>query len=1584
MLNQQNKKVQRRAVILMVVLAMLTLFTVVGITFVYMSDSYALSARLARGGENIVVPDVEPEQAFAFVLSQIIYDLNDDQLGVTSALRGHSLARNMYGWYPGLLNDKAYTGLGRLRYTFPNGGPLAGMSNQDCVNYQYYATDGFLIDPERIGFRSSANQPQQGTYVPCNVPYTYVDQNNMFLAFLDPASNQVKIPSYQRSWLPLTGTALDRHRSLRPTSIDNPNFPRPAADTMDVKNFDSGAGGNDSIWIDVGAPVLVASNGQKYKMLVAPLILELDSRLNLNVAGNILQNLTGAQNHAGTQGWGPWEMNIGKVMPQVDPNTGKQEWVNLFLGSSRHNSIPVAAGIPQRTLGRYGATQLPQGSWTPPNPPLMGRAWSQIDFNGVNDPGNPANAPAWGITSGWSLPNGTWNPQTGMFTDASGNPISPTFPNFPKAGYNNTYPAETTLLGTANSTMVHPLLYNSMKPAPGNRAFSPTDMAAVLRYGGTNADFLGSDLLRLCPLNLAQSTLASANTRNLVTTSSWDLNRPAPIPYIWDPADATTSYKLDTSTYPPKLQQQAITDPYSLATVLTKLAGPPPANSEFRPDWRSVAIGLNKLNLNRPLTAYSAGTAAAQRDRLQFTQDIFSLLQQVTGTQSPTAVAINSPQYNALRYLAQLSVNIVDFIDSDHVNTGFNWFGSEWVFGVELPRLVINEFYYQFGTGYVNFWLELLNPLPDKRTDPATNANLTTDMDANLGHYQMVFATTPSGIGIELNNQISPSILQQPRNNLGDPNFGGANSTQLTTPLGTTGVIVSPIGNGLNRAANGSGVCIIGPTQPGVGSITDALGKALTGDCSGLTYPFASPYTIGDTTTADPHITNMPSPPTNGLLKGMTVTGPGILANTTISNFGPGNQITLSQNAGTTQKGGTFTFFYPFTGDMTIGSNTITNLIDPTMVANIKNGTLLLVTGNGIPFNAFGVFNGGSITFPPYIKATVTQAGASLQLYNVPAPTILLQRLACPYMAAQPDPNQPNYNPYLTTDYIDVAAALSYNPSQPVDNYNVSAGSIPAGSTSLGRRQPYCALASNFTSQPKLQTVSTPPLNTFNQHNCLPAIPPSTTPLPGFFDSPVFRDRPLSTKSELLYVASCRPHELTQLFVQNDARGNVYANSQSAYPDPTTPNNVPQNVWTNPATRLYRFFEFADVAPIANGIAFAGRMPGRININMVFPNDSTQVGTNTYSSVFRSICVGGTLPNGNPAGNTFSQANVDSVYQAIVNARQPTWGRAGGVPIPSQNDTPLWGFGLGPTPSGDALTANARGLNGQLPGTYAQLPGTYANSNGTTTAGSIFITALVSTSNLVVGMRVIGPGIPPNTIISAINNANQITMSNPASASAAGVALTFYGTYQNSETLTKLMNNITTRSNVFAVWLTVGFFAVEDDTQIPPKLGAEIGVEEGRNIRHRMFAIVDRTNLQIFQTTSTAAVSGSPIGTPSQTFSLTQSQTPSWNFNLNNNNTVTTPSGVTAQLQAGSVLVFEPNDPNGNEETVVIQTVIPPPRAANPYQYQATFYKNHVAGCTVISRGNPGPQSVPFPANRASNRYDLRQDPVVLYFAIIQ
>jgi hypothetical protein len=394
-------------------------------------------------------------------------------------------------------------------------------------------------------------------------------------------------------------------------------------------------------------------------------------------------------------------------------------------------------------------------------------------------------------------------------------------------------------------------------------------------------------------------------------------------------------------------------------------------------------------------------------------------------------------------------------------------------------------------------------------------------------------------------------------------------------------------------------------------------------------------------------------------------------------------------------------------------------------------------------------------------------------------------------------------------------------------------------------------------------------------------------------------------------MSAFKPHELTQQFY-----------------DPTTNAAFGHYApWNNTQTRLHRVFELISTASRAAGVRLGGRYPGKININMV--NDK---------EVFEAICDA-------QAGNAFMgpaatpQSLVDALFANLVLQRTP--GNPAGSGIPGPNDQPFWSLATGFSTGLDAM-----GNSDPLNPTAILTPAT-ATPRGINNTLLRFQTS------------------PP---LAAAPPANTLTL-DPFVGAALPAPLPNHP-YLRNQLLTKIYNTLTTRSNVFAVYLTVGFFEVAKDAagnyvgdapgMFPVQLGAEIGRAEGRQIRHRMLAIVDRTNLQAFSTsTNTAITVPSTFG--NQQFLQT---------NVTLGAIVPTNSNPAPSLQPGMVLVFDPN--TDNEETVVVQAV------PMPGQITATFQRSHPLApgqpTPVICRGNPGPWT----------RYDPRQDPLVVpYFAII-
>ena len=254
---------------------------------------------------------------------------------------------------------------------------------------------------------------------------------------------------------------------------------------------------------------------------------------------------------------------------------------------------------------------------------------------------------------------------------------------------------------------------------------------------------------------------------------------------------------------------------------------------------------------------------------------------------------------------------------------------------------------------------------------------------------------------------------------------------------------------------------------------------------------------------------------------------------------------------------------------------------------------------------------------------------------NLPSHTLLLQRLACQTMPPQTDATKPNYNPYVTVDYLD---QLSTYDGVTFDTNGQHTSTTPNNYYSVGRNQPYAADVSQQKPQAPAQPPAGQPKHTFFQINA-PVVNP--------FDWLTFIDRKVIGPMEMLQVSGFKPHELTQQFMtggMNQQTGK--ANNRFAHRAP----------WYDQTARIYRLFEFLEADFRMQGVTVGGRVPGKININTIWDVETLQalcdVQTNNY---FAQV------------NNYFGQTDVTALFQQILAQRSPGT-------VPGANDRPFRGF----------------------------------------------------------------------------------------------------------------------------------------------------------------------------------------------------------------------------------------------------------------------------------------------------------------------
>jgi hypothetical protein len=1744
---------RRRGVILLVVLVLLTLFAIVGISFVIYADSAAKSAQIAKEAEVATRADVHPEFLASLFLTQLLFDVKDDESGVYSALRGYSLARSMFGFRYDMVkilntvpqryaespmpNTIPYNGIGR-----PHTGPTSRMSPWEIddhllLNYTFFQNNHYeyktksgsktlqvrlLRDPERLNQAALAaftNQeppwrqdPNSSLSPPgpfaggWNAPYTYPDLNNLFLASVRAEDGAVLLPSFHRPYLsqdfpseyagfgnlgptnpnwyfldddpdPAKRKPWLKYMTLRPRPVDQlkvqafldpqtkelryktvetwppdrPYFPPPEDDGGDVKNLMGSPGleyfvidpkdplmkqlmpklaNNDSIWIDLGAPVMVAPDGRKYKALFAPLIVDLDNRVNLNVHGNMLgQDGNGRRFFAGNQNWGPWSVNLAAVLNWTpDPkNQVPTEWQNIFKGAS-----------PPYRAGKYGLGAADLAGTAPfpfSLPGTVPHIYAPVDYNEWNNN-------ATGDATKKVDPLNTFAPDPKWSLNS--------FPVF-QQGYDNAANAE---------LQQHPSLYNLHAPSPGTRRFALSNLEALLRFGDTNSPSLTSELLQLCPQNFIgggtinnptdpadpQGFRAAAKRRQLVTLRSYDIDRPGTMPWIWR-QDGQTSLRLDTGlghlapsgpairfpgvivppppqkpNDPKKPNDVDLTQMLNQSTVDTKDGQTKIPTGDFAPgDGRSLAALLGRLDLNRPLPDYPrpnenglikgadalAQFNAAQTARQQLAADIYVRLIQATGAYDPFTHnhqlvdrMDNIAKKIALRWLAQLAVNIVDFIDNDDYITPFNWgmignkefrqdpqFGpSEWVFGTELPRLVINEAFVQYriptaaGLPYqVKVWVELHNPLPlkDGKPDPSLTEGgaariYVPNGASSYSPYQLVLCKSYD----PKSGRVLDGHLRRPQNVSGDPgrlpvdplNFDFVHKRQLATSA-PAGVYIFP----------------------------------------------PSPATI---------------PPSGGAADG------------------PSYYL----------MGPPWTKTDPY----------------PDGIDQIRNK---FTQDDGLAYEDDRV---GDSTAAPY------------------APALVLRRLACPHLEPNPPPggtldrNKP-YNPYVTVDYMDYVCAE--HADHPVPNQRIRANNqdIPGNESrrrSDGRSQPYIATNKRPLRdfQPYGAGVTSGVRNTFGSIN-LPRKyprPKQTVDLLKVWpasneaqltDGPNSRrwllhlDRPLVSPMELLHVSGFKPHELTQQFARvGNAldRIHFYGHRVPWYDEDFRPNSLGEIVESH---RLYRFFELVATRSRASGFEAAkvyNKADIQAGVDVVVTPERIQGGDPYQLPAMSGLTMNDRTdpnrpvrsPHGVPWSiqpgsvlifepGTRNQENV--VVKTVFNKDPDDPNDSLKPPISFKADFYIKhpkGCEIQITTLGDRIPGklNLNTIQEPEPFQAACNPGinpyTGTNPNNYEPADiynpdpasqSVFRQMLISRQT---GYQSTNPqpkfspkdrpfpgmatgfygkdaflfedyGVDSTFFRPFYARLSESSLPLPKRLFTVPVASSgnfnkdagMHHPYEGQQLFTRTGNTFTSRSNVFAVWVTVGFFEVIQDSveytdangqkQVAPvrpvKLGAELGRAENRHVRHRFFAIVDRSHLTVPSDVCRLRATISAGTQLAEVLPLDPANQPNPFYATINPTPVPTAENplapspkeppMTWAIQPRDRVVVGYGQPN--QETVEVDELF---TKDNKYFIQARFTRPHFADeriAVAVIPGNPGPQP------RLNVRDPLYQE-VVPYLSIIE
>ena len=620
---RRNNLQSRRGMILLVVMAVLSFFAVLGMTFILMTGKNRDSAETAQlAAQNSKTAGNSPQELLEEGIMQVLVGPPGatDLERQNSALYDCDLIGDMYGGATDSNLEKvtgvtfnankmtpanaAYAG----RIVTIADGPYKGQStlilNSRGAIVPFASGIGVSEAIPSCTCVINKKRPFQGgeaNYDVADLNETTKSNDFMSLRYTGGANNirvgRVVMPSYYRDGV---RPGLSANTELGGTNVYqalSSNSIKSAASTnaspWDVDN--DGDGDNDSVWMNLGLPPRPMPDGTLVVPMYAILVEDMDGRLNVNA--HSMDDTTTAESAYSSLGSTAATLPTGESLSPTTMLNGQgfgPAEINMeaLLGSD------IASEIVASRKGANANTNFFKYRY----PELLSYLNAPFAL-AANNSNNSSRSPLdfYGVMTGVIDQNGMfiWQ-KRGTVGDYG----------------NSSYERD---LGSAQPKGT--AITNAT-----DKPYSPEELEGVLRAYDDDSQKLESRLL---------DSIKGCNNknvvRNLVTTESWDM------PYC----DISAAGFSTNNNLP-----------------------------------EEIKAGF-KLDINRPLTSYEQDSTAADAERTQLAKDLYYLITQV------------NPNVDS-KIAAQWAVNVVDFRDADSVCTHLQ-IGSIDVWGCERPELLITE-----------------------------------------------------------------------------------------------------------------------------------------------------------------------------------------------------------------------------------------------------------------------------------------------------------------------------------------------------------------------------------------------------------------------------------------------------------------------------------------------------------------------------------------------------------------------------------------------------------------------------------------------------------------------------------------------------------------------------------------------------------------------------------------------------------------------------------------------------------------------------------------------------------------------------